>query len=215
MTRVTMTSLTLALVALLPRTAEAQTVEDPPRVSIGAGGGFANLANSDFTFTPSAWDADVRLAFSRHGMIEIAFSQWRHSSSSVRQNLPTTPGGGTIGRLEEQTTHKNEMVQFNVLFRSAGNRARFYGGGGVGSMRYSRQFTQITSECTPPATCGTFENPFSSTSGIAQGVGGVEVRIFSGLTAFGQLRLTIPFRDVAMGDTRVTAGVRWGFGTVR
>ena len=68
-------------VLLLPRLGMAQSSNPstlPPRISIGAGVGFAVPAYEDLEATPSAWEADVRLALAKHLLVEFAVGEWRH-----------------------------------------------------------------------------------------------------------------------------------------
>ena len=194
----------------LPTAAAAQPSNAPPRVSFGAGVGIAVPAYEDMHATPPAWEADVRLALGKHLLFEVAFGEWRHSGTTVRQNLPVS--AGVIGRLEETTTRRERTVQANLLGTGAQGRVRFSGGGGIGFLDYHRQFRQETTECSPQVRCGAYESPFSGSSMTVQGVGGIDVRIAGGLAAYGQVRLTIPLPDPSGGGVRFMAGVRWGFG---
>ena len=203
----------LALIGLLlalPSTAAAQSSNPPPRVSFGAGVGVAVPAYEDMNATPPAWEADVRLALTKHLLFEGVIGEWRHSATNVRYNLPVT--GGVIGRLEETTTRRERTMQANLLATGAQGRVRFSGGGGVGFLDYDRQFRQETTECPPQIKCGAYDAPFSGSSMTVQGVGGVDVRLVGGLAVYGQVRLTIPVPDPSGGGVRFMTGVRWGFG---
>ena len=194
----------------LPTAAAAQSSNPPPRVSFGAGVGVAVPAYEDLEATPSAWEADVRLALAKHLLVEVAVGEWRHSKSSVSHNLPVM--GGVIGRLEQTSTRRERTVQANLLATGGAGRVRYTGGGGVGFLEYHKLFRQEATECSPQVTCFVNESPFSSTSATVQAVGGVDVRIVGGLGAYGQVRLTIPLPDPSGGGVRFMAGVRWGFG---
>jgi hypothetical protein len=183
-----------------------------PRVSVGAGAGLAFPFHGDVDFTPWAWDADVRVAMAPHVLFEVAVGEWRHSDSVARQNLPVTPGGGLIGRLEEKTTRAQRTLQANVLFTDGLGRVRMNAGGGVGLLQHHRQTTTLTADCSAGVSCGSHESRFSNASGSAQAVGGAEIRLAGGLGLYGQLRFVVPFTDPGGSDLRATAGLRWSFG---
>ncbi|HEX5216624.1 MAG TPA: hypothetical protein VFV98_14280 [Vicinamibacterales bacterium] len=204
---------TLVLIGLLlalPTAAAAQSSPAPPRVSFGAGIGVAVPAYEDMNATPPAWEADVRLALTKHLLFEGVIGEWRHSETHVSHNLPAS--GGVIGRLEETTTRRERTMQANLLATGTQGRVRFSGGGGIGFLQYHRQFRQELTECSPQVSCGAHESPFSSSSTTVQGVGGIDVRLVGGLAAYGQVRLTIPVPDPSGGGVRFMTGVRWGFG---
>ena len=197
---------------ILSDAAAAQSQDPLPRVSVGAGAGVAFPLHGDFDFTPWAWDADVRLAISRHVLVEVAVGEWRHSESTVLENIPVTPPPGMIGRLEGSTTRVQRSSQLNVLFRGAAGRVRITGGGGAGLLQHRRRTRQDVSGCSPGVSCQSFESTFSNTSFAAQLVGGAEVVLGGGLAVYGQTRVVVPASDPGGSDVRVTAGVRWGFG---
>ena len=196
---------------LLPGLTWAQAAETP-RVSVGAGVGFATPFHADLDFTARAWEADVRLAMSRHLLLEVAAGDWRHGESIVRQDIPVTPGGGVIGRFEETTTRVQRSVSTNVLFTSARGRVRMTTGGGAGFVQFTRQSRQLTSECTPQVQCGPFESSVSNLTFGAQIAGGAEVGLAGGVALYGQMRLVVPVSDPGGSDLRVTTGLRWRFG---
>ena len=195
---------------LVPRIAAAQE-DSTPRVSVGAGAGVAFPFHGDFDFTPWAWDADVRIAMSPHVLFEVAVGEWRHTDSLVRQNIPVTPGGGTIGRLEQSTTRAQRSLEANVLFTGARGRVRTNVGGGIGLLQHHRDTSHVTADCSPGTSCGSFESAFSNVSGSAQAVGGAEVRLAGGLALYGQVRFVVPFADPGGSDLRATTGLRWSF----
>jgi hypothetical protein len=197
---------------LLPRLASARQADVTPQVSVGVGAGFANPFHGDLNFTAWAWEADVRLAMSRHLLLEVAVGDWRHDESFVRENIPVIPGEGVIGRFEQTTTRVQRSVQTAMLFTAARGRIRISAGGGAGFVEFSRRTRQLTSECTPPIQCGPFESSFSNFAIGAQIAGGAEARIVGGLAVYGQVRLVVPVSDPGGSDLRVTAGLRWGFG---
>ena len=203
----------LGVLALLPRIAAAQApvLMSPPRVSLGAGAGLAIPFHGDFDFTPWAWDADVRVAMARHALFEVAVGEWRHTETFARQNIPVTPGGGVIGRLEEKTTRVQRTLQANLLFTGALGRVRVSAGGGVGLLQHHRLTRRGSADCSSAVPCGSFESTFSNVSGSAQGAGGAEVRLTGGLALYGQVRFVVPFTDPGGSDLRATAGFRWGF----
>jgi hypothetical protein len=201
----------LVALVLLPAAAWAQSA-DPPRVSVGAGVGLAFPLHGDFDFTPWAWEADVRVALSRRGVLEVAAGEWRHSESRVVHDIQVTPPPGTIGRFEQATGRTQRMLQANLLFQGATGRLHVTAGGGVGLLQFQRRTRIVTSGCSPGALCGTTEYTFTNASGTAQAVAGLEVAIASGLTAYGQARFIANIRDVGGSETRLTAGLRWGFG---
>ncbi|MEO8071272.1 MAG: hypothetical protein ABI652_07705 [Acidobacteriota bacterium] len=205
------TSALLGMIVVLPRLAVAQA--QVPRVSIAAGAGLAVPLHGDFDFTPWAWDADVRVAMSRHALFEAAVGEWRHSETFVRQNIPVTPGPGVIGRSEQRTTRTQRTLEANVLFTGAHGRVRMTAGGGVGLLEHRRRTRTLLADCSPAVECGTFESTFSSASGSAQGVGGAEVRLSRAAALYGQVRFVVPFIDPGGSDLRVTTGVRIGFGS--
>ena len=62
----------LGTFALLPAAAAAQVTDSVPRIAIGFGAALAVPLHGDFDFTPSAWDADLRVALSRCVLFEAA-----------------------------------------------------------------------------------------------------------------------------------------------
>lgn len=200
----------IAGLVMLPVAAAAQDEPAPPRVSVGVGVGVAFPFHGDFDFTPWAWDGDVRVALSSRVLLEGALGEWRHSRTTVTTNVPVTPPPGVIGRIEQMASHVQRAWQVNLLATGAAGRLRMSGGGGVGLLQHDRRTQTIASDCTPGASCGTFESSTSNVTGAVQGVGGVEARIADGLALFGQARLIVPVRDLGASDFRITAGVRWG-----
>lgn len=114
----------LGAFVLLPGAVAAQGTDSVPRVAIGAGAGLALPFHGDFDFTPWAWDADLRVALARHALLEAAVGEWRHSETSVAQNIQVTIPPGTIGRLERTTTRVQRILQANLLFTAADRSRR-------------------------------------------------------------------------------------------
>jgi hypothetical protein len=211
--RMRVTWLLSGAILLSPALAAAQSSDPGPRLSVGAGAGVAFPLHGDFDFTPWAWDADVRIAMARHVLLEVAVGEWRHSESRVTENIPVTMPTGMIGRLEQKTTRVQRSSQINVLFRGSAGRVRITGGGGIGLLQHDRRTRQDVSGCSQGVTCQSFESSFSNTSFAAQAVGGAEVALAGGFAVYGQARFVVPTSDPGGGDIRVTAGVRWGFGS--
>lgn len=129
----------LGALVLLPAAASAQAINQPPRVSIGAGAGLALPLYGDFNFNPWAWETDVRVALSRRGLLEVAAGEWRQSEARVVHDIRLTPPPGTIGRFEQTTTRSQRMLQANLLFRGTMDRLRVTAGGGVGLLQHHRR----------------------------------------------------------------------------
>jgi hypothetical protein len=197
---------------LVPQLAVAQATGAPPRLSAGAGGGFAIPFHADFDFTPWAWEADLRLAMARHVLFEVAVGEWHHSQTRVSTNLPGATPAELIGRVEQQTTRMQRTLQANVLFTANTGRVRVTAGGGVGLLQHRRRTRTLTEGCAPEMLCGSFESNVSNARGAAQGVGGAEVRLTAGFALYGQARLVVPMHDPGGSDLRITTGLRWGFG---
>lgn len=204
----------LGALVLLPGLAEAQPYATP-RVAIGAGGGVAFPLHGDFDFTPWAWEADARVALSRHVLFEVAVGEWRRSETRVVENIQLTMPAGVIGRLETTTTRVQRTWQANLLFTGASGRVRVTGGGGVGVLQHERETRQVLSDCSSGVACNASGSEFSNGSGSAQVLGGTEVRLAGGLAVYGQVRFIVPMTDPGGSDFRVTSGVRWSFGRVR
>jgi hypothetical protein len=197
---------------LVPAASAAQIAHPAPRVAIGAGAGLAVPFHGDYDFTPWAWDADVRLALSGRGSLEVAVGEWRHSDTRVARNIQLTPPPGTIDRLEQSTARTQRMLQANLLFAGSAGRVRVSAGGGVGVLQHDRRTRTVTSGCSPGVSCGSSDSKFSNAGGTAQAVGGLEVAVARGLAVHGQARFIVNVRDVGSSEVRVTAGARWGFG---
>jgi hypothetical protein len=186
---------------------------EPPRVTLGGGGGIATPFHADFDFTAGEWQASVRVAMSEHLMLEGFVSAWRHSSSTERVNqLVSGPGGpiGRVGRIETVSQRTVRIVGANLLGRGTIGRVSVYGGGGIGIWNMDRRYTQTSSGCEPAAQhlCNTFESPFSSGTLSAQALVGLDVAITSRVAAFGQFQITAPAPDIAAGHGSVTGGIR-------
>jgi hypothetical protein len=198
----------LVVFALVPAAAAAQST-DAPRVSIGAGAGVVFPYHGDFDFTPWAWDADFRVAMARRMVLEIATGEWRHSATSITENIVLTPPPGVVGRLERTTRQAGRMLQVNVLFSGATGRVRVNAGGGIGLLQHQRRTQAITSNCSAGVPCGSSAWDFSRTAGTAQAVGGLEVGLGGGFAAQGHARFIVAMTDPGGSELRVTAGVRW------
>jgi hypothetical protein len=181
-------------------------------VAIAAGAGIAFPLHGDLVFTPWAWEADLRVALARRGLLELAAGEWRHSTSRVVEHIHVTPPPGTIGRFEQTTGRTQRMLQANLLFRDTTGRLHVTAGGGVGLLQHRRRTRTVTSGCAAEVSCGTTDASFTNASGTAQAMGGLEVALMSGLAAYGQARLLVNMRDVGGSETRITAGLRWSFG---
>lgn len=202
----------LGSLVMVPGVAAAQGTSAPPRVSVGAGAGFAVPFHGDFDFTPWAWDADLRVAMARHVLFEVSIGEWRHADTSVSTNLPGTTSTELIGRLERQTSRVQRTLQANVLFTGGAGRVRLTAGGGVGLLQHERRTRTLAEGCSPGMLCGSSESTVSNSSGAAQAVGGAELRLEAGFALYGQARFVVPMTDPGGSDLRVTAGLRWGFG---
>lgn len=196
--------------AVLPRTAAAQSNVPSPRVSVGAGAGLAIPLHGDFDFTPWAWDADVRLKMGPHGLLEAAAGEWRHSATTVTENIATT--GGAIGRLQQTTSRTQRFVQANVLATGSHGRVRLAGGGGVGLLQHQRRTRTDATACSGAAPCGSFSSMFSNATGTVQAVGGADVSLSHAVALYAQARFLVPMTDPGGSDLRLTTGLRIGFG---
>jgi hypothetical protein len=209
-------AIVVGLLAVSPTVVVAQTAASTPRVSVGAGVGLAFPFHGDFDFTAGAWDADVRLALSRHTVFEAAVGEWRHTETSVRENVTVQAVSGppgTVGRVEQSTRRVQRAIQVNLLGTGVLGRVRVVGGGGVGLLQHDRRFRQSIEDCSAGVAdvCGSTESTFSNIAGSAQAVGGVDIRVAGSSSVYGQARFIVSMRDPAGSDLRVTTGARWSF----
>jgi hypothetical protein len=205
----------LVLVVALASPALAQSsAEDVGGVQIAAGAGLAHSFHGDLNFNAPAWEVELAVRRSAHVSIEAAFGQWRHVEETVLFDVPIQGPEGLIGRadrIEQRQQRVFSAFEVNALGGGRVGRVRLWGGGGGGFLVMNRTFRQITEGCSGTATCGTFENTFSSVSPTVQAIGRLEVPLGPRVSAYVSSRLWINLRDVGGSGVRTMAGIRIGY----
>ena len=169
--------------------------------------------HADFDFNATEWQIALRGTVSPRFLLEGFFDEWRHSSEETRLGGTIQgPSGviGSYGGLFQRTVHRTRVVGVNALFRGTIGRASVTGGGGPAYLSYSRTYSQQLTDCqaSAPRVCDPLENRFTNIDLALQGVGGVEVPVWSRLSAFGQLKFTASISDISGSHTSATGGVR-------
>jgi hypothetical protein len=181
-----------------------------PRLTIGASAGVSNPLHGDFQYTAKSWDADVRGQVAPHMMIEAFLSQWRHATETIHTGATFTGPDGVIRRDVQVTIDEGTRVSvfgFSFLSMFTAGRVTVAGGGGPALMGIRRDYAQRYAGCEP-AVCRDFENHRRNDTFAVSVVGGVDVRLASRLSVFGQTRAAIPTEDPGSGHIAFTGGVR-------
>ena len=201
----------LLLLIVTPAFAGAQTFQ-PPRVSIGGGGGVSNPLHGDVQYLAPSWDVSVRGQVAPALSIEGFMSRWRHSSESVRTDVAISGPAGVLGRVDEvivKSAAEVSMVGFSFLPTFSRGRVTIAGGGGPALMIFRSHSAQRYSGCTTVSICGEYGHDSSNGAFAVQFAGSVDVRLTSRLTTFGQFRAGIPPQDPGSGHFAVSAGFRF------
>ena len=198
----------LLLILATPAFAGAQTSQ-PPRFTIGAGGGVSDPLHGDFQFIAPSWDVSVRGRVAPHLTIEGFMSRWRHANESVHSGVPLT-GPGSIGEIAIEDGDQVTMIGFSFEPTFSAGRVTFGGGGGPALMIFRSDYVQRVSGCEPSsaASCGTFATHRTTGTFAVHFGGGVDVRLAPRLTTFGQIRVGVPIDDPGSGHVAATVGVR-------
>ena len=201
----------LLLMLMAPAVAGAQTPE-PPKFTIGAAGGVSDPLHGDFQFIAPSWDVSVRARVARHLMIEGFMSRWRHSDETVRTGVPLSGPGviGQVGELAIEDGDQVTMVGFSFEPTFSTGRVTIGAGGGPAMMIFRSDYVQRLNGCEPSnaASCGTFETHRTNGTFAVHFGGGVDVRLASRLTTFGQVRVGVPVEDPGSGHVAVSVGLR-------
>ena len=175
---------------LLPATAAAQA-PDPPVVEIRTAAGFSNFLHADITGIAPSLRVALRIGTGRFA-IEPEFAlAWLERTDTF--------SGGTTNT--ERTRFQG--LGLNAIGRWPGARVSPYFGAGLGMYSHRRR-----NETVSPG--GTFSREFNSPGNAgAQIMGGLDVKVASRVSAFGEMRLEVrSFQDPGGGS------VVQGFGGV-
>ena len=185
---------------------------DLPRISGTFGVGVANPLHGDLSFNAFAWQTSVRVATSRHMVIEPFYGEWRHTTTRVISGVTIQGPGGVLGqvdRITQRTEETRPAVGFNVLGAWSAGRVTVLAGGGPGVLLFRRHFTETLEGCHGAnVRCTGVDNRFSSGSFDVQAVAGLDVTVASRFGVFGEFRLAVPVEDIGSGQTSVVGGVR-------
>ncbi|HEX6973020.1 MAG TPA: hypothetical protein VF147_01390 [Vicinamibacterales bacterium] len=200
----------LVLVLAVPARAQAP---DPPRASVTFGGGVANPLHGDLSYVAPAWQASVRLAPARHLLLDLAYGEWRHTTTTeTRDVVFRGPTGAVLGHADRIIDHSEDVrpeLTINFLGAWSSGRATFFAGGGPGYMAFRHRFTQTLEGCeSATVSCAGYGNSRTTSTFSVQLVSGLDVTIASRIGAFGEFRLSVPVEDPGSGHTAVIGGVR-------
>ena len=200
-------------VLILLRAPAAAQQADPPRLTVGIGGGVANPMHGDFDFVAPEWQISVRGRVSGGVTVEGFFSQWRHSEERVFTNqqipVPGLIGVFRIVSVTQRTVRTTRVVGVNALAGGTRGRVTWTAGGGAGIMDFRRDFVQVVGGCAPTSAevCESGNALVESDLGL-QAVAGLDVRIAPRVLGYGQFQLAFPTSDFGSGHVSVTGGVR-------
>lgn len=183
-------SLAIIALSLIPATAAAQPA-DPPIVELRTAAGLSNFLHGDIGGIAPSMRIAVRIGTGRFA-IEPEFGlAWLEKTDTF--------SGGTTNT--ERTRFQG--LGLNAIGRWPGARVSPYFGAGLGMYSHRRR-----NETVSPG--GTFSREFNSPGNAgAQIMGGLDVKVASRVSAFGEMRLEVrSFQDPGGGS------VVQGFGGV-
>ena|SRR5688572_16535888 len=183
-------SLVIVALSLIPAAAGAQS-PDPPIVQVRTAAGFSNFLHGDITGIAPTMRVAVRIGTGRFA-IEPEFGlAWLEKTDTF--------SGGTTNT--ERTRFQG--LGLNAIGRWPGVRLSPYFGAGLGMYDHRRRNTTVTAG-------GTTSREFNSPGDAgAQVMGGLDVKVASRVSAFGEMRLEVrSFQDPGGGS------VVQGFGGV-
>lgn len=199
------------MLATAPAFAQAAAAH---RITVGAAAGVANPFHGDFDFAAPAWQVDVRIDSSRHFAFGPFYEAWRHGSEEILSNQSIAGPSGPLGRVDHvslRTVHHTRSIGASFLARGAAGRVTVSGGGGLGVLLYSRDFSQLMAGCEPASLCRDFSQTFTNGSVSAHAQVGADLAVAPRIAVMGQFRLVLPLEDAGGGHATFLGGVRVGF----
>lgn len=205
--------LLLLFVALFCVVTPAAAQSEPPAIAVSAGAGIAFPFHSDFQFNPFSWHVSAHNRVANHVLIEGAFDQWRHTTTSMLSKVPLRQGSVIVGRIDEVTLDEGESMSvlgLNVLGTGAIGRVRITAGGGPGLMTFRTKHSAAFSGCTSsePRLCGGFTTRHANYKFSVQMVSELDLALTSRVSAFSRVNVAAPVEDPGAGHAAVIGGIR-------
>jgi hypothetical protein len=171
-------------------------------VDVGGAAGFAQSLHGDLDFGDAAVSGTARVRVSRRVAFEGQFGYWQHR----RPDAFLTSRGEVV---QTRLTHKFPNVTASVLAVSDRDaRVGPYGGAGVGVFYHISNYEQSGTSQFPGVSDSDWRIGVGATL-----VGGVDVRVSTRATAFGEFRFDVQsFRDPGSSTYRALGGVRLPIG---